>query len=151
MLCHQYSKVKLPKVTNLFLACLQGWASHKHPLWTAEHRLWRHDTVRTADMSDIADLEFQPNAKGNRNKTRVASQRHYSIFHSVNFETHGETQPFLHPNFIRKHQVQKSYFMLLLDWVNFFFTWILKTIQSTPPMLPLKDETTLNTKGSSLL
>lgn len=72
-------------------------------------------------MSDIADLEFQPNAKGNRNKTRVASQRHYSIFHSVNFETHRETQPFLHPNFIRKHQVQKLLYVAVRLSKNSFY------------------------------
>lgn len=60
MLRYQCSKVRFPKVTNLFLACLQGLASHEHLLWTAEHRLWRHNTVRIADMCDIAELEFQP-------------------------------------------------------------------------------------------
>lgn len=39
VLCYQYSKVKFPKVTNLFLACLQGLASYEHPLWRAEQIL----------------------------------------------------------------------------------------------------------------
>lgn len=60
MWCYQHSKARLPKLTNLFLVCLQGLASYEHLLWKAEHRLWRHDTVRIADMSDVADLEFQP-------------------------------------------------------------------------------------------
>lgn len=60
MLRYQYSKVRFPKLTNLFLACLQGLASYEHLLWNTEHRLWRHNTVRIADMSDIAHLEFQP-------------------------------------------------------------------------------------------